>query len=165
MLSNESLAKTEISNDPQQIAEQQRLLGAEWADLYAQGANKHSFNSAEIVLRNPLVYLQGLNPNQLPVDIEERWSNLLDFCEDVIKVAATEDKDWSVGTTGLEKVQSLLVSGSMDKGYRGSVSDIIRISSELFAESTLIIPGNTSYFAGNIRGMSSWIDRHRKAVE
>ena len=157
----ESLTKTEKSNDPKQVAEQQRLLGAEWADLYATDVDKHSFKNAEIVLRNPLVYLQGLRPNQLPKDLTEKWSNLLNLSETVAVVAATEDKEWSTGVTGIEKIQSLMFSGSIDPAYRGSISDIMRLSSELFAESTMIVPGNTSYFAGNIRGMSSWINTHR----
>ncbi len=165
MSNHELSTNTEILNNPHEIGERQRILGAEWANLYAKHADKHSFKNAEIVLRNPIVYLQGLHPDQLPKEIEERWSKLLDFSEDVVSVASSEDKEWSAGTTGIEKLQTLMFSGSVNPEYRGSISDILRLSSELFAESTAIIPGDSKYFAGNVRGMEGWINSHRSLAE
>jgi len=162
---SESSPKTEISNNPQQVAEQQLTLGSEWADIFAATGTRDQAKTAEIALRNPAVYLHDVRSGQLPEAIRLKWSKLLELSEAVVKVAGTEDKGWSESTSGIEKLQGLMFAGSIDAKYRGSISDVIRLSSELFAESTAIVPGNTNYYKGNVLGMQSWIRGHRQSVE
>ena len=159
MTNQEQSPRLEITNDPQQVAEQQLALGMAWADIYANGTSRDNRpdQSAEITLRNPAVYLQDLDRQQLPEDLQKGWNVLLSFAGSVATIAATKPVDWSPGVSSLEKIQNLMHSGNIDQDYCGSVADVMRSASELFAKSTQIVPGNTPYFAGNVQGMESWI--------
>lgn len=169
-MANETLSPSEIANSPEQIAQRQLISGNEWAELYANDSSEDApMKSAEIVLRNPCVYLNDISNdfsfNKLSEDLRTRWNSLLVFSDAVVRVAGTEDKEWNESTSGIEKLQGLMYSGSVNPKFRGSIADVMRLSSELFAESSVIIPGNTHYYEGNVRGMESWITRHRQPIE
>ncbi len=157
MESKKHLSAPELANNPAQLGELQRQVGLEWADFYA--ANIEPDNGAEIVLRNPAVYLRDVRPIQLPEKLRKEWVGLLEYSDAVAKVASTEDSGFSNDTSGIEKIQSLMNSGRINSDFRGSVGDIMRISSRLFAESIVVVPGNTSYYAGNVVGMEAWFSR------
>lgn len=163
MTNQEQSPRLEITNDPQQVAEQQLLLGNAWADIYANGSagDNRPDQSAEITLRNPAVYLQDLDRQQLPEDLQEGWKVLLSYGESLASIAATKPVEWSPGVSSLEKIQNLMYSGNIDPDFCSSVADVMRFASGLFAKSTQIVPGNTPYFAGNVQGMESWL-RHRR---
>jgi len=161
-MSIESTPKSEIPNDPYEVAERQLTLGLEWADIFAKTGDINQAKSAEIVLRNPSVYIRDVRPGQLPEYLRSKWADLINLSDDVVKRVATEDKAWDDQTSGIEKLQNLMFTGNIDPRYRVSISDVLRLSSELFAQSSQIEPGNTSYYIGNVQGMQSWISRFRQ---
>lgn len=136
------------------IAEQQRQLGDEWADLYA--AQETPLKTAEIALRNPVVYLRDVSLSNLPENIREKWGACLETTDKLVELAQTSDSVWSQGTNGIEKLQHLMVSGNLDSKYREPIAQTIRDASTLFADSSVIREGNTPYYDGNVRAMDSW---------
>ncbi len=154
---NPELSNSELETNPQQVAEQQVATAQEWATLYADPGREQGSKSAEIVLRNPLVYLRDVNPQSLPEELQTRWHKLLDFSEALAVAAATRPVEWGADVVGLEKIQGLVRDGDIDPAFRGSVADVMKASSALFADSTQHIPGNTKYYAGNVRGAANWL--------
>lgn len=147
---------------PELVAEQQVLLGEEWADLMVQASRDEPIDQGtEIVLRNPTVYLEDVSLYQLPSELHGCWKALFERCETTIAAAATEDKGWAPGVSSIGKLQNLLFSGSLDPGYKASVAYVMREASQLFALSSRVVPGKTSYYAGNARAMGSWITSRR----
>lgn len=157
----ESVGPFTLSFDPHTIAAQQRALGAEWAQLYAAGLS-HA-DRAEIGLRNPLLYLEDGNPSQLPPDLQVRWTELLELGEAVYGTVATDRTRWASGVTGLARLRSCIANNRIKPELRGAVAHVLQTASELFADSVVIVPGDTAFFAGNIVGMASWIRAPRAA--
>lgn len=162
-MSNESYPRKEIINDLLAVAKQQSILGAESADIFAATGTSELAKGAAITLRNPSAYLQDVNLEQLPKYLQESWESVLKLSETLVKVSDTENKDWDSGTSDIAKLQSLMSSGSIDTKYKGLMSDVMRLSSDLFADSTAMVPGNTDYYKGNVQGMQSWIRGHRQS--
>ncbi len=136
------------------IAAQQRQLGDEWADLYA--AQETPLKTAEIALRNPVVYLRNVSLSSLPEGQREGWSAFLENTDKLVELAKTTENEWAADTNGLDKLQNLMFSGSLDPKYREPIAQKIREASTLFADSSDFRSGNTAYFAGNVRAMDSW---------
>lgn len=139
------------------VAEQQRQLGAEWADVYANAP----VQSAEIALRNPAVYVRDEDITSLPEGLQGRWSEILDTSEKLVSAAETTVSEWGTGISGLDKLQTRMFDGQLKTEYSAPIAQIIRDASELFAESSQFRAGNTEYYAGNILGMQSWIKRYQ----
>ncbi len=155
----------ELQQSPQQVGELQLSLGSEWADIFAVTGTTEQAKSAEITLRNPLVYLNDVRLSQLPEEIQDKWANLLILGEEVVKAAGTEDKKWSRSSSSLEKLQSLMFTGNINPEHRISIANVIREASKVFSESVAINPGNTRYYSGNVIGMQGWINRYRQPTE
>ena len=153
----------ELRFEPEYVAERQLTLGNEWADLFAEKGNVELAKSAEITLRNPIVYLRDVSPSQLNEELKQEWSELLAFSESLVNVAQVDTKEWSNSTSGLEKLQQLMCVGAINPDYKGSISDVIRKSSKLFSESSRLVPGNTAYYAGNVQGMAGWIQKRQES--
>lgn len=143
--------------DPMSVAEQQRELGAQWANVYANEPNK----SAEIALRNPLVYLRDVPMTTLPDNLQASWEELLDTTDKLVSAAATSETEWGADVSSIEKLQQKMFTGDLKPEYSLPIAEIIRDASALFADSSQLRGGNTQYYAGNIKGMQSWIERYR----
>lgn len=146
------------SLDPASIAEQQRQLGAEWAEAYAREPSQ----SAEIALRNPTVYLRDVAVSTLPERLQAGWAELLDTSEKLVSAAETTKTEWGTDVSGIEKLQGRMFSGNLKPEYREPIAEVIRGASVLFADSSQFRPGNTNYYAGNVHGMRGWLDRHQR---
>jgi hypothetical protein len=119
--------------------------------------------SAELALRNPQVYMQDSRlVASLPPGLRERWNRLDAFAQGVASRGETRPKEWSEQASGLDKVQSLVESGEMSPSVRGGVGDVIRESSDLFADSVVIYPGNLKYLQGNVLGAASSLENLRR---
>jgi hypothetical protein len=145
--------------EPARIADMQAMAGDSWAALYADRSAGKLPSSAEIVLRNPSVYVHDVSPRQLPEGLQDRWLAVMEFTDAVVQQAKTVDHEWGREVNSLEKLQSLVFSGEIDPAYRGAVGDVMRASSRLFAESVREVPGNTRYYAGNVIAAASWLSR------
>lgn len=145
--------------DPLSVATQQVSLAEKWAALYADPSQEKGPASAEIILRNPSVYLSSINPGDLPESLQDQWAKLLSFSDEAAAFVAAEPVEWGAGTTGLEKIHGLVRDGNVNPLARGAVGAVMRISSALFSESTQHLPGNTQYYAGNVEGAAGWLDR------
>lgn len=157
-MSHESIPNLEaLQGNPELVADIQVTLSQQWAEAYADPAAEAADRSAEIILRNPSIYLTDINPAQLPEDLKDRWSDLLSFTEATVAHAATVEHQWSSNASSLEKLQALVRDGEVDPRFRGTVADVMRNASTLFAESTKQIPGNTRYYAGNVVGAAGWL--------
>ncbi|MCL4392745.1 hypothetical protein M1145_01215 [Patescibacteria group bacterium] len=141
-----------------QIARDQLDYGEKWADILILNGMKGLEQGTEMALRNPVVYLQETNLEQLPVELHQKWTNLLDLSEAFVQIAGTEKRDWGKSVSGLEKLQNLMQSGSIEPNYQ-VIIDIIRLSSQLFEQSITKVPGNvdSTYYQGNIEAMKSHI--------
>lgn len=168
MLRHELYYRPENVNDPLQIAELQRTAGTELANLYATSSlYSIARNSAEVVLRNPTVYLQDPSHNQLPEELQSGWSNLQDLSAAVVKLAAPEDKGWSADDLGIKRLQSLLYAGNLKSCHR-LIADVMEMASRLFAESIKAVPGNsdyTPYYDGNVKVMQNLLIRSKQSQE
>lgn len=141
------------------VADLQTQLGQEWAAIYADPQQELDA-SAEIILRNPSVYLHSVSPRQLPEELQTRWAETLEFADLLADKAAVKPHQWGTPTnrvSGLEKLQSLVRDSEIKPEYRGSVADIMRNSSALFGESLKHARGDVKYYAGNVMGASSWL--------
>lgn len=148
----------DLEQDPALIASEQVRLANEWANIYAN-PDIEPDKGAEIILRNPSIYLDDVERRSLPEDLQLGWQKVEALADQVAESGATEDMEWGIDTTGLGKVQSLVFSGRMNPMLRGSVADIMRISSGLLSESMKHAPGRQSYYAGNVRAASGWLTR------
>ncbi len=157
MLNVQPTPKLELPTTPQEVADRQRVVGEQWATAYAE----QPAGSAEIVLRNPAVYLNDVNTFQLPGEQQEKWGKLSDAADAAVRIAGTVEHTWSSSSTPLERLQSLVRDKEIDPNYRSIVADIMRVSSDLFAESVEIVPGNTNYYAGNVLGAESWLPKQK----
>ncbi|MBA2278860.1 hypothetical protein H0V99_00240 [Candidatus Saccharibacteria bacterium] len=144
-----------LETSPELVASEQLRLADEWARIYGNPTAEGPDRSAEIILRNPAVYLNDVDMRRLPEHLQSGWKKTLQFAEDIARIGATKDYEWSTSANSLEKVQSMVFCGEMN--LPGSVSDLMREAAGLFAQSTKYDPGNTSYYAGNIRGASGWL--------
>jgi len=136
------------------VADTQANLGQEWAAVYGD-MNIEADNSAEIILRNPSVYLHDVSPRQLPGELQEKWTDALSYADTIAQHAATQQHKWGRDVGGFEKLQSLVRDGEVKPTHRGAIADIMRSASTLFAESTKHVAGNTKYYAGNLMGAAS----------
>ena len=148
-----------LEQNPELVASEQVRLADEWARVYADPDHEPT-TSAEIIFRNPSVYLNDVNRSQLPEDLKLGWEKAEKFAEQIVSFGDSKETEWSRYASPIEKVQSLVQSGSMNPMVRGSVADLMRVSAGLFSESTKHIPGNTPYYAGNVRGAAGWLNRH-----
>jgi hypothetical protein len=148
----------EETTDTVSLATRQAVLGEEWARIYGD-TNLPVNNRAEMILRNPSVYLNDIDPAQLPVGLQDRWHKLLGFCDSLADQADTETTRWSPSAHGLEKIQTMVQGGRVNPRYRGLVGFVIRDSSSLFAESVFHIPGNTTYYQGNLDSAEDSLQR------
>ena len=153
----------ELRFEPEYVAERQLTLGNEWADLFAEKGNVDLAKSAELTLRNPIVYLQDVSPSQLNEELKQEWSELLAFSESLVSATQVGSAEWSHQTSGLEKLQQLMYAGKINPDYKGAISDVIRKSSKLFSESSKLVPGDTAYYAGNVQGMAGWIQKRQES--
>jgi hypothetical protein len=150
------MSNPEFSTNPGVVADQQRVLGAEWADLYAA----EPLTSAEIAMRNPANYLHDVDLYSLPEHLQERWSALVDTADVIVEAAEITKSEWGLGINGIDKLQHRMLEGQLDPSYRERVAQVIRDASTLFADSSVIRRGNTEYYAGNILGMATWIKQY-----
>lgn len=139
------------------VAELQNTLGQQWAEVYA----KEPVKSAEIALRNPAVYLQDVALSSLPGELQAGWTELLDTAEKVVAAAETTKSQWADDVNSIHKLQDRIFTGNLKSEYREPVADIIRDASSLFARSSQLRAGNTSYYAGNVQGMQGWLKRYQ----
>lgn len=144
--------------DQMSVAEQQRELGSQWAEVYAQ----EPVQSAEITLRNPTVYLQDVALSSLPDGLQASWAELLDTTEKLVNVAETTKSEWGIDISSIGKLQHRMFTGELKPEYRQPIADVIREASKLFADSSQLRAGNTEYYAGNIQGMQGWLRRHQQ---
>ncbi|HUD07389.1 MAG TPA: hypothetical protein VMR34_05890 [Candidatus Saccharimonadales bacterium] len=144
----------ELERDPGLVARKQSELGIDISKLYANPEMNLPDGVAEIVLRNPAVYLKDVGSGQLQPDLHESWTRLLGFSDHVAQLAATKDSEWASGTSGLDKIQHIVFGGEVKPEFRRTVADIIRQASVLFGASTSTsgAEGNTRYYAGNVWG-------------
>lgn len=148
------------ATDDTSIAARQTALGQEWSRVYSN-PDLPLDNNAELILRNPTVYLHDVDPTQLPEELQNRWHQLLGFCEKLADIADTETASWTGNTHGLERIQTLVYGGRISPDFRGSVGDVIRVSSGLFAESLQHLPGDTAHYQANIDSADSYLGKHR----
>ncbi len=145
---------------PEHVADQQAVAGALWAEAlrHTEGdADMRKFiRDAEITMRNPAVYTRGdFDLQGLPETLKGRWANLLKVGDGLAAVSGINDSDWQPESNSLSKIQHRMVSGDMNPAFKGTLADVIAESSQLFAESTAYIPGDTGYFAGNAQAMAT----------
>jgi hypothetical protein len=148
------------ATDDSSVAAQQAALGEQWAKVYANPEVPIE-NRAEMILRNPVVYLHDINPHELPEELQDRWHKLLGFSASLADVAATRTNRWSSAAHGLERVQTLVYAGEINPDFRGAVGDVMRVSSNLFAESTGYLPGNTANYQATLDSADASLQRHR----
>lgn len=146
------------ATDVASIATRQAVLGEEWARIYSD-PNLPINNRAEMVLRNPSVYLNDIDPAKLPEGLQDRWHNLLGFCDGLAAQADTGTASWTPEAHGLEKIQTMVQGGRVDPSHRKNVGFVIRSSSNLFAESVPHIPGNTAYYQANLDSAEDSLQR------
>ena len=147
------------SNGGAPVAARQAALGEEWARVYAD-QDRPIDNNAELVLRNPVIYLHDVNPHELPEGLQDRWNKLLGFCVVLADIADPEPASWTSQTHGLERVQTLVHGGRISPDFRGSVGDVIRVSSDLLAESVEYLPGRTANYQANLDSAYSYLQKH-----
>lgn len=150
---------SQLETDPMAVADQQVIWAKKWAELYSDPEAGKPPKSAEIILRNPQVYVTELERGHLPKELETKWHQLLDFCDSLATTAANETIDWGENSSGLDKIQNLVFTGRVNADYRASIGDVMRNSSALLAESTKHVPGNTKYMAGNVYSAEGWYSR------
>lgn len=143
--------------DPMSVAEQQRQLGTEWAQVYAA----EPVQSAEIALRNPVVYLRDVTVTELPEGLQAGWAELLDTSEKLVSAAETVKEEWGSDVSGIERLQVRMFSGNLKPEYREPIAEVITDASRLFADSSQFRQGNTTYYAGNIQGMQGWLKNYK----
>lgn len=148
----------EAENSVISVAQKQASLGAQWAAIYSNPAIAVDPN-AETILSNPSLYLNGIELNKLPEDLDAKWHSLLDFSEALVAIAGHPDIRWG-DVNGIGKLQSLVASNSIDPAFRGSVGDVIRLSSNLFAESSPYEPGDTRFYANKIHEAEKELSKH-----
>src|ERR1039458_9955438 len=95
------------ATDDSSVAARQTALGEQWAKVYSNPEVPIE-NQAEMILRNPVVYLHDVNPHELPEELQDRWHKLLAFSSTLADVAATRTTSWSSAAHGLERVQTLV---------------------------------------------------------
>ena len=139
------------------LGKRQAVLGKAWADIYSD-PSKPPTSSAEIVLRNPAVFLRDVDKVKLPEDIRGKWKELSAFADSLAQIAATNPVEWG-SVNGLDKLQQLVFTGNVKPDFRRSIGDVMKVSSDLFAESVDVSPGDQRYFAGNVVGAESWLAR------
>ncbi len=160
----EDLSIPQEANNQGTLAERQVALATAWADIYRYAPSDIRVTSAEIVLRNPAVYIENINLPSLPEELQDRWRKLLTFSKSLTAIAATEPISDDAKINGLHDVQQLVFTDRVNPDFRGSVGDLMRASSALFAESTKHIAGDTHYYQGNIEGGEAWLLRHQQYV-
>lgn len=145
-----------LAENPALVAEMQAELGHDWAEHYRHNPQDRG---AEIILRNPAVYLGDVNRNLLPEGLQGGWINLLKFANVTAEVADTkpDGHDWAEGVNGVEKIQWLVNGGFVAPHYANAVEQVIREASDLFDASTREQPGNTKYYAGNVIAAQGWL--------
>jgi hypothetical protein len=94
--------------------------------------------------------------------LRAEWEKLSVFADSVSSIAAVRPIDWG-NISGLDRIQSMVFRGEIKPDFRGTVGDIMRISSDLFARSVRVAPGNTEYYKGNVAGAEAWIKNYRQA--
>lgn len=142
---------------PMSVAEQQLQLGTEWAQVYAA----EPVQSAEIALRNPVVYLRDVSMADLPEGLQAGWAELLDTSEKLVNAAETVKEEWGSDVSGIEKLQVKMFSGNLKPEFREPISQVIADASKLFADSSRFRQGNTTYYAGNVKGMQGWLNNYK----
>jgi len=150
-------ASTRAETQKEQLPAKQLSLSNRIAEQYLlPDADARLVRNADVVLKNPINYLKGLQKEQLPRGLQEKWHKLLDFSEAVAKISGIDERSFSDGTTGLEKIQTNMNDGNIDPNFRGTISDVLRVSSELFAESYAMLPDNNhAYYMENVEFMDS----------
>ncbi len=153
----------ELQNNPALVAEQQRTIGNEWADIFEAAAvyDGEIITSAEMALRNPTVYVQDVSVTSMSPELQDRWNELFADADEVVKRAETQKDEWAPDTTGIGKLQHRLFVGALKPEYGSDIARVINKASVLFADSSTMKPGNTAYYAGNVQGMEGSIRQYR----
>ncbi len=150
-------SNTELDQKINKIASEQRIFGLRWGNIYYE---QNQPDAAEIALRNPAVYLNEGHPGRLTESLKKEWFDLLDYGTELIRQIGENENDWAPGTTPIEKIQSFVRDGKIPERFKGSISDIIIWSSDLFSRSLHEVPGNLDYYQGNTTAMDSWSKRY-----
>jgi len=134
----------------------QLVYGFDIAKGYLTAKEGSKLNrDAEVSLSNPIALLKSLGKEQVPEELQKRWDNLLDFSEAVYKVTEVDERNFVEGLSGLEKLQANMSVGNIDRDYRGSISDVIKMASTLFYETYALHPHDNQYYSQNIEHMQS----------
>ena len=153
----------------QQIAyeDKQATLGREWAAIYSD-PNRQLVNTAEIVLRNPAVYLRNLDRHNPPEQLRTEWLKISALADVVSTAAAVKSEDWG-NIKGLDRIQNMVFRGAINPDFRGTVGDLMRVSSDLFSRSVKLAPGSVDYqpgmeeyYQGNVAAAEGWIRDYRQ---
>ena len=147
----------ELDQKIDKVAQEQREYGLRWGKIFYEHDRP---KSAEISLRNPAVYLNEDNPRRLSESLKEEWFNLLDYGTELISLIGEDENDWATNTTSVEKIQSFVRDGKISERFKGSVSDFIIWSSDLFSRSIREVPGNLTYYQVNTIGMDGWSQKY-----
>ena len=163
MMQKETInTKIEINPKVAEVAEKQRLYGLEWGRIYYENDQP---TSTEIAVRNPVVYLNEGHPGKLPESMKQEWFDLLDYSKELVDQIDGNQTEWARNTTEIEKIQCLIRDGKIPSRFKGSISDVIIWSSDLFTRSTYEVAGNTDYYLGNVNAMESWSAKYRNRRE
>lgn len=161
-MSSEFINTTEkVVSDPQLVAQKQVVLASQWAELYEDSNSEQGPSSAEIVLRNPAMYLGDIDPNLLPDELQDKWQKFIEYCDFLAKQATGSSAEQNSNLIGVEKILALVRDGEYNPDYRGDMAEVMRQSSSLFAESVKHIPGNSKYYEGNVQGATSRLEREQ----
>lgn len=137
----------------------------------------HGEYRAEIVLRNPMAYADDTiryrlpdepdeieprsNLERLREDMKTRWSNVQQLCDDLAACISILPTD-RTGKAGLEKMHRLVATGNIKPDLQVVAGDVMRAASELFAESVVLVPGDTEHYETNVKIARTWLSREQK---
>ncbi|NTW61895.1 hypothetical protein HGB25_00550 [Candidatus Saccharibacteria bacterium] len=137
-----------------ELAEQQVQLADVWAELYSRPDYHGHGKSAEVILRNPSVYLGDIDASQLPQDLQDRWLKFMTQASECVAISSTipmqpDDK------TGLNRLKDLVENENVRTEARPDVAKLVVQASRLFADSVQHVPGATDYYQKNVEAAAA----------
>ncbi len=126
----------------------------------------HIEKGVGFALNNPVSYLKEVRLEQLPEKLRQGWSDLFNLSEPLIKINSTKNTDWNQSTNNLEQLQRLIHSTGINSNYQNTLSNIVRLSSDLFAQSIKEESGNIEpeCYEDNLEAMRQEIDNCELAL-
>jgi hypothetical protein len=125
-----------------------------WAELYSRPNYYGHGKSAEVILRNPSVYLSDIDISQLPTDLQNHWLKFMSDANEVVAVSSIVPLQPD-NKSGLDRLKDLVEHEYVRPEARPDIAKLVVQASRLFADSTQHIPGATDYYQKNIEAAAA----------